>query len=212
MPSSKNRKILFVPMLLAIALLVAGYAYADWTQTIYIDGTAETGTFCFEFVPWSYMCKDIGDDWTCDSYFMNNIRPIDPPKDIGSTTGVPVDLDPVDGHLDTLVLTIENAYPCYYNEISIKVHNCGTIPLVINEPTVEWEGTEIPLPESTVVVLDIAGVGDILELKWLNGVDKQLEPCDERELSFELHVLQEAEPDTTYTFIIRIPAIQWNKA
>jgi hypothetical protein len=208
MAYTKNRKILFAPMLLVIILLVAGYAYADWTQIIYIDGTAETSNFCFDIEPWSFMCKDVGDDWTCDPYTMNNVGPLD--KDVGSTTGDLVDTDG-DLHLDTLELIVENAYPCYYNEISIIVRNWGTVPLVIQELIIEWEGTEISFPLDTVVVLLKDGK-EILEMKWLNGIDVQLDEGGSRELSFKLHVLQEAEPDTTYTFIIRIPAIQWNKA
>lgn len=213
MASTKNKKILFGPMLLVIALLVAGYAYADWTQTIFIEGDVETGIFCFEFVAASYFDHESltpeNYDMTCDPYTMDNVGLIVPNKDVAYTTGILSDED-VDGCLDTLTVTVHNAFPCYYNEISVKVHNCGTIPLVIQDATVEWEGTEYTLPVGRVFVLDISG-DDILELRWLNSVGDQLDESDQREVSFELHVLQEAEPDSTYEFTIKITAIQWNK-
>ena len=87
---------------LALAMAMTGVAYAHWSQIIYIEGTVETGEVC---VGWSY----------CDNYDEEYLG-----KDVGS---VAVRLEDVKGThngdniYETLVIELNNVYPCYYAEI-----------------------------------------------------------------------------------------------
>lgn len=204
----RNPKLLAVPMVLMLGLLTTGFAYALWSETLYISGSVATAELDWEFVPNSFASvKDIGLDWTCDPYTMADVRPLD--KDVGSTTGVLSDSDG-DTDLDTLTLTINNAYPSYYNEISVKVHNNGIMALHTQQPVIVWDTQEIPLPIGSVLVLEDAEGNDIIEIRWLEPFGDQIHPSEQREISFDLHVLQEAKQNSSYTFTIKMPAVNWN--
>lgn len=203
----RNPKLLALSMVLMLGLLTSGLAYAHWSETLWISGSVATGELDWEFDSNSYMCKDTGDDWTCDPYTMLDVRALD--KDVGSTTGVLSDSDE-DGDLDTLTVTINNAYPCYYNEISVKVHNNGTMALHTGQPVIVWFGQEIPLPIGSVLVLYDPDGNEILEVRWMEPFGDQIHPSEHREISFDLHVLQEANQGAAYAFTIKMPAVEWN--
>lgn len=203
----RNIKLVVLPMLVMLGLLATGFAYAHWSETLYISGTVTTSELDWEFVKNSFMCKDIGLDWTCDPYTMADVRQLD--KNVGSTTGVLSDSD-ADGDNDTLTITIDNAYPCYYNELSVKVHNNGIIALHTKQPVIVWGGQEISLPIGSVLVLKDVGGNDVLEIRWMEPAGDQIHPCEQREISFELHVLQGASESTAYTFTIKMPAVEWS--
>jgi len=195
-------------MVVMLGLLSTGLAYAHWSETLFVNGEVDTGELDWEFVSNSFMCKDVGNDWTCDPYTMANVRQLT--KDVGSTTGVLSDTDG-DGDLDTLTVTLSNVYPCYYNELSVKVHNNGTIPLHTQSAIIVWGDQEITLPTGTILVLEDNDGKDVFEIRWMEPSGDQIHPCEMREISFELHMLQEGlKQGATYTFQIKMPAVQWN--
>jgi len=87
-----------------IAIMVAGLAYAHWSETLVISGTVKTGTLDLTL---SCECSDNDDD----------------SKDVGEVSCNIVG--------DTLTITVSNAYPCYQVSGTIDIENTGTVPAVL---------------------------------------------------------------------------------
>jgi len=197
-----------LPAIVAVALTaltIVGFSYAHWSDTLWLKGTVTTGTLCAEFIDVSNV-KDHGPDWTCD-YGITDIRLLDPPKDIGSTTAWIVE----DGKCpDTIMVVMDNVYPCYYEEISFHIRNCGTIPWVITKVTFKPGNIVITKPD--YLTLDLTGDGKAdIELKWGDNFGVQIDPGTEIEVSFKIHVLQDAPQDTPMSFTAEIEMINWNE-
>jgi len=195
-----------VPTIFAIALLVlavVGFSYAHWSKTFTINGEVTTGELCAEFVDVSN--KDLGLDWNCDDG-INNFWQID--KDIGNTT-----VKIIDGEYShTVEVIMENVYPSYYENIEFHIHNCGTIPwkIVMVNFTTPYETKSITGPG--YLTLDMTGDGKAdAEIKWGDNFNSQIDPCVEIEISFKIHILQDAPPNTTMTFTITIMMTNWNE-
>ena len=206
----QNKKLMAVPMLLVLALVITGFAYAHWSETLYIDGTVDTGELDWGFVAWS--CIDGGVDYHCRDGFAGPppLFWLDPKgKNVGSCTLNPVDTDG-DGDVDKLELTLTNVYPSYFCSISVYAKNTGTIPLIID--TVTIDGHVLRKTPTPTVGLDLTADGlDDVEIWWGNGFCAQLHPGDRSpEMSFWIHILQDAPEGATITFSIEIMAIQWN--
>jgi hypothetical protein len=191
----------FGTVLLAVtlALAVAGAGFAKWSDTVVINGDVSTGTVCWHFVSGSFFQHDSGLDETCEPGLIN-VSTLD--KDVGNTTGYFQD-----DHM--LVVTINNAYPCYYNEISAKEQICGTIPVVLQAPVLTYASEDYTLPSGVVVTTN----DGVLEFRWMDNTGQQFDPGGGPvELSFEMHVLQPAPQSTAITFTITQSAVQWNEA
>jgi len=104
--------------ILMIALMVAGFAYAHWEETITISGTVTTGTF--DLRP------------TCD---IEILSPTD--KDVAT-----VDCQ-IDG--DTVSYTIENAFPCLTVKAKFDLHNEGVVPAGLYKWTATYDNTMITI-------------------------------------------------------------------
>jgi len=202
-----NKKYLVVPMILFVALGMTGLTYATWYKYLYINGQVDTGTLCLEYIGSSFFQKDQGNDWTCETHNLDNAWQLT--KDVGSTTGDFIDQDG-DGCLDTLILTASNVYPCYYNEISVRIHNCGTIPLHIMGVVIDWNGQTIILPNGQLVILYDEAGNEVIELRYLDHAGMQMHPSQTIEDSFDFHILQPAKMGHQYTFTIRFVYAQWN--
>lgn len=197
------KKIGLICLALVLALGSLGVGYAAWTDTVTISGTVNTGEVDWEYYnivspgdPPFLTCLDTGIDPGWD-------------KDVGSTTGVFSDSDG-DGDYDLLTLltlTINNAYPCYYNHCSFWVHCNGSIPIRIVGATLTYKGKDYSLPDGVWVTTD----DEVLRFIWGDCTGHQLHFCDSRNMSFGFHVLQPAEQNHTYTFTISIVAVQWNE-
>ncbi len=219
----KRTAVVCVIALLALAIM--GFGFAKWSDNVSISAAAQSGKLSWGFVPGSDMGKDAGPDWTCDTC-LENVRPSPEGKDVGSTTTGLSDTNG-DGVLDLFTVDVKNAYPCYYNELSAKVQNFGTIPVIIQIAKLTWMGHTLNLEDGTVYWLGKDGqvieqpedppdlhVGDnwVMEFCWMNNAGHQQHPGQKFEESFEFHVLQPAEQSTTYTFSIGVEAIQWNES
>lgn len=187
-----------------ITLSIVGFSYAHWEKYMWMDVDVTTGTMCAEFVS-PVTRTDHGLDWTCDEGF-ENVRQIN--KDIGNSNGTLVDTDG-DGYNDTIEILLNNTYPCYYEHISFWIHNCGTIPWKIHNVTFNDVAV---LYAKGYLRLDLNGDGyDDVEIYWGNNFGAQVDPCEKADLSFEIHVLQDAPPGTTMSLLIKITVINWNE-
>jgi hypothetical protein len=196
-----------IPTALAITLIslaIMGFTYAHWSENLWLSGYVEMGDMCAEFVDVDN--KDLGLDWNCDNG-INEYWQID--KDIGSTTVYIVE----DGECpNTIKVIMDNVYPCYYENIEMHIHNCGTIPwkIVRVNFTTPYEQKSITGPQ--YLTLDMSGDGKAdVEIKWGDNFGQQTDPCTELEVSFKIHVLQDAPEDTTMTFTVTIIIINWNE-
>jgi hypothetical protein len=202
----RNKKLMPIPMLLVFALVTVGFAYAHWSQTLIIEGSVESGEVDWEFVGAS--CSDTsGNDYNCRDGFAGPYPlfwQVD--KDVGSTS-----VEIINPH--TVALTLTNVYPSYYTSVSVYAHNTGTIPLIFDKVIIKDDITvEIRDDPTPIVKLDLNGDGKKdIEIWWLNGFGEQREPCEMfPELSFWIHILQDAPQGATLTFTIELVAIQWN--
>lgn len=202
-----------LPAIVAIALIVlaiAGFAYAHWSETLWLNGTVKTGNMCAEFEFNMHSQKDpFGpyNDYTCDVNF-TNIHQIN--KNVGHTNITYVDTDN-DGCNDTLKIDMGNVYPCYYEHIGFWIHNCGTIPWKIWRVIFNPGNVIIYEPGYLTLDLNNDGKADI-EIKWGNEFDRQKDPCEDFEVSFQIHILQPIPENSTLTFTITIEMVNWNES
>ncbi|MEM3578325.1 MAG: hypothetical protein QXX51_07785 [Candidatus Bathyarchaeia archaeon] len=188
-----------------IALGIAGFSFAHWEKYMWIDANVKTGVLCLEFTtPIDH--KDKGVDWTCGLNFTNP----DPmertdKKDIGNTDITVIDKQ----HLAVL---LNNTYPSYFEEISFHVHNCGTIPwsIVSANFSTPYGYTVIGAPG--YFKLDLSGDGKAdVEINYGDNFHTQVDPCTKIEISFWIHILQDAPQNTTMSFTVQLTAINWNE-
>jgi len=185
-----------------------GISYASWTDSVYIQGTVDTGTVEWEFsgVPTQ---ADPGLDWNC-FWDLSGGKCVQMDKDVASTT---VEYE-VSDHPHVMTVTIDNAYPYYYNHFSFKVHYYGTIPARIWKVNfiVDGEIKETIYESDKYVYLDLNGDGeDDIEIWWGDGFGKQLHDCDSHDVSFEILILQPAPQGETLSFQIELVCVQWNE-
>ncbi|MDD2422213.1 MAG: hypothetical protein PHC60_08840 [Heliobacteriaceae bacterium] len=175
-----------VALALIAALVLTGAGYAAWSENIPVHGTVNTGEldWCLNGVMSSY---DVTTDYACDPGF-TNIRPLN--KNVGHTILTPEDSDG-DGDHEKLVVTVVNAYPSYYNTVYFSLVNNGTIPLKIGMPLIQN-------PSEVDVRCDNDQPFTILE------------PGRHTSRAFEFRINDSALENTTYTFSLYFPAVQWN--
>jgi len=164
-----------------IALMVAGLAYATWTETLYISGTVETGDLDAHMVA--------GDSWDSEPGL----------KDYSDIYCYVEETDPY-----TLIVVVENAYPCidYYQEFGIE--NTGTIPLNI---------TSISAPTGNFTGVGTVEVGTFVDDEWTPvELPIQVEPGDTALLTLHVHLTNNANELSTYVFEITVTVAQWNLA
>jgi len=212
---------------LVLALGTIGVGYAMWSDQVVIEGTVDTASLTMGFQE-----LNVWEDPEVEG------------KDVGSISGY-LDVekgshwveDPSGGHFvpiyDQAVISVNNAYPCYWGHITFIVANGGTIPFVITgielaDPTgelqFEWKTPPPASPAYGFFWKDLNGNGVydppvandpfqpgelIIWVKYVDNIGKQLEPCDEAKSELDLHVEQAAEQGHTYSFVATITAVQW---
>jgi len=212
------KKIGLLSLALVLALGSLGVAYALWWDDLYVQGNVDTGDLCWEWT--GVTCMDPGPapgqicyDYHCNPGFVPNQAGLDfwqGDKDCGWTT---CEVKPDDHH--RITLTLNNVYPCYFNEISVYAINCGTMALHFEKVifTSPFDTGFIVTSENTIDSLDLDGDGkDDIEFKWGNHLGMQLHPGDRSgEISFWLHILQECpQEEPNLTFTITLVAQPWN--
>lgn len=125
--------------ILMLALGVAGFAYAHWCDTLFLEGTITTGTVDVE--------------WSWDGALINGVKPDG--YVVATMTGV------IAGN--TLTITITNVFPCLEGWFEIDVHNTGSIPvkfcdggcIISDTDLTPWiESTESMLGDGTCEQID----------------------------------------------------------
>ncbi|HUW44667.1 MAG TPA: hypothetical protein VMW50_02615 [Dehalococcoidia bacterium] len=210
------KKIGLLCLALVLALGAMGVGYSLWSDSLYVDGSIETGSLCWEWT--GTYTNDPGPpnsviDWTCRPGFEGPPLYFWPTgKDVGYTDAVVID-----SH--TIELTMVNVYPCYFVAVSVYARNCGTIPLHFErviirsdygEHIIDWiQADRYPAME---LDLDGDGAPDI-EFSWGNHIGDQLHPGDDSgEISFWIHVMQPAPQGAVLTFQIILEAVQYNES
>jgi hypothetical protein len=171
----RNKKLMALPLLVIFALSVTGYAFANWTKTLTINGTVETATLDLTF---SYVSLVTETD----------------PYDVGTT-----ELDPsgyTTGTVHNVMMTVNNAYPGYKARISFDITNIGTIPAELVGFNLNSGPTAIPLSASLS--------GGTVTFHVSNGAGETLGVGDTHTYQLTLEVTTAAEPDATYSFTVGI--------
>ncbi len=193
------KKIGLISLALILALGTLGIGYALWSENLYIEGVAQTGE-----VDWEFYNPTGG-----PPLLTHDDHGIDPgwDKDVAWKTWEFVDSDG-DGDYDTLIFQIHNAYPGYWNHQSFWVHNNGTVPIHIESFTLSYDGDDYNLvPFSWVETNDGA-----FRIFWGDEPGTQLHPCESKNLSFTIEVLQPALQGHTYVYTITLTAVQYNES
>jgi len=204
------KKIGLICLVLVLALGSIGVGFAMWSETLTIDATVNTDEVDWEFVDNSFDSKDKGNDWTGDLQVSAVLTALD--KDVGSTTGYFTDEDG-DGDLDTLWVTIHNAYPSYANDIAFWLHCNGTMPMYFEKVIINPGGIELTTAFPPVAKVDLTGEGDNdIEILWGDHIGTQWHFSNEAEISFLVHVLQDAPEGQSLSFSMSLVAVQWNES
>jgi len=226
------KKIGLLALALVLALGALGVGFASWTDTVFIEGQVCTGDVCIEFddgrwgeivcskIPGTNIYPDknwglwipstSGNTVSCpEGYEFDDIDCVD--KDVAYVT---FNATYEDGHAKILEVTIHDAYPHFLADISFWIHNCGTIPVILQEPIITQS--------------------DFLLIEYGDNIGAQLHYCDSVEISLLVGVVQHRgyedasgawvvddesqdllpmnscdEGVEDITFTIEIPAEQW---
>lgn len=178
----RNTGILLLIMVL-LSLGVIGAGYAQWTGTLDVNGTVETGIF--------------GHNWVgCSSN--------DPPGTIdpGKTQDVAWCDTSISGDELTIYAIINNAYPNYQCQVSGLVHNNGTVPEMIDDVDIT---TSSPL----LVVTDVSPsplLGTVLYPD--DVIEGKFDVHLLQEVIYNGELFK-TEPDHSYYFTVRIWVRIW---
>ena len=146
----KTAKLGAIFLISIMALAGVGAGYAAWTDTIYIQGTVNTGSVGWDIVDysgtWVYKVPegipganpDYGNEINVRyiSYTNPNFKPIYPTGWIPIASAYAIqtqsDAGPVD---DSVTVVFDNLFPCIDFEADFTVHYTGSVPGKINDIT-----------------------------------------------------------------------------
>jgi predicted ribosomally synthesized peptide with SipW-like signal peptide len=135
------KKIGLICLAVVLALGAMGGALAYWNETLTVTGSVATGQLDVQFSD-----QKSNDDGTLADPSQMGAWTIPDPKvpanwnwvgtryeyNVGKTTcELIVDSkagSPEEGDKQTLKITVDNAYPCYYGNVAFTIDNIGTIP------------------------------------------------------------------------------------
>ncbi|NSW83807.1 MAG: hypothetical protein HPY90_11155 [Syntrophothermus sp.] len=226
-----TRKIMVLCVAAVLILTLAGFGFAKWSDTVVINTQAQSGELKWGILENSVFQMDNGPDYHSEmGGGMLDVYPDPEGKNVGQTQCSLLDQDN-DGAKDALNVEVENAYPCYFNEINFDVRNFGTIPLIIQHPQLTWGNTNQTLDSGIVYYLfkngevrselDLDGVeltedgapqDAVIELCFQDNISAQQHPNQTLSESLSFHVLQPADQSTTYNFTLSIEGVQWNES
>lgn len=172
--------------ILMLALGIAGFAYANWSSTINIEGEVTTGYIELE---WSFDYKLIQEKPV--AYAEYKIE---------------------DG---LLWFGLYNVYPCLEVELRIDVHNKGTIPAKLYNWNFGLEEGSTDL-RPWIKIIDSNFYGEDGNQDGTVGSIGQLDPCDSVVLYVKLHFVQEDEQgnkmpqNAQMYFWARLEWVNWN--
>jgi len=180
----QTKKIMAIFALLVVALSVAGYAYASWYKSIYVEGWVNTG--------W------MNAEWTVGTGY-DSEHPV-PLKDWSYITG---EIDPFDPTM--IDVYIYHGYPCIDYYLPIDINNTGSIPIHVY--FYFWD-SDLPADTTLEVIPDPAHVG---QLQLISPGPVQLHPGQEAYGLLHVHLPEDAVPDTSYYFWYYAYVVQWSE-
>lgn len=221
------KKILFIALALVLALGGLGVGYAAWTDQVNVNGSVNTGKVCIKFQvgnqtdracpsgnPW-YVGPGNGDPNLDLSVYPPSI-PTQPDYVYTEKNVACTNIQGV--HTNTLLVTVNNAYPLYYNDLEIEFCNCGTVPVKLQSIYI----TPLNFVNAPYAWDEVSDPGNTAPL-WVrvtDGIGTQLEQgqCKSASVKF---VVQEAALQNAgrglagdppaYQFTITWTVIQWNE-
>lgn len=230
----QNKKIAAIALLIAIALSMFGFAYAHWSDTVWIEGTIEMGSLTLAF--------DYVEPPLCAEYYLDDAGQLQPGeyegKDVGSITcrfeDYVQDVHTLKEGYKTLIIEVDNAYPQYIVHTTFKLHNIGTVPINICHYVITGEKrdstTEAEIykllwydPDGDYIgelwedvngngVVDTAGPDLlVINLEITNALPYQVDPCDTNKAQIDMDFKQDAEQCHMYTIHVTVVGVQWNK-
>lgn len=168
--------------ILMIALGVAGFAYAHWSEYLWLKGEVTTGKLCME---WSLEYE----------VWPGNVKEKYGP--VANVSHQFVDRDG-DGCNEGLIVWVKNAYPSLWINGTLEVHNCGTIPAKLWKYNITIEGKPEKWWEKGI------------ELQTEFEEPNQIDPCDSLYLDFYIHFTQEAPENAWLEIYIDLTFVNWN--
>ena len=230
------KKLGIIALVLVLALGAMGVGYAHWQQTLYIEGTVNTGSYCVGFLNASTTDPCVSLCPVCDP---GDIGPnpesgtVDPgyDKNVGCAEAmVSVEKDCCTENktaYEQLDIVICNAYPSYTANVTFSLKNCGTVPgnvlaLTITEIGGSANITPIVLTSGVMQLVDLDGEGtNDMEITYVPPEDPQVDPCNEKTgYNLLMHFINggtEEEPqglpqNATLSFSMELETVQWNFA
>jgi len=216
------KKIGLLVLAFIIVLGSIGIGYAKWSDNVTIAGSITSGNLDWAFVNNSFSQKDAGPDWNCFWFLEDGIRDLAPEgKNVASTN---ISYSSVTNP-DTMYVTVNNAYPYYYNHIGFSIKALGSVPLKIWKVEFYKDAEATPIktlyndygtdptdPDYPFIYLDFNnnGVPD-LELWWGDNFGVQMHKNNMKDFSFEFLVLEDASQTSQLTFKMKCYAVQWNE-
>jgi hypothetical protein len=222
-----NKKLIVLPLILAVVLSAVGLAVAHWTDMVTINGTASMGTCTLAFSRHTPISDPV--PIPTDFYWDGSAVQLGQPKgkDVADTEAHYEDeiIDTKSPCVDNwgwrkMVITITKAYPEYYPHITYVIHNIGGLPVDVTfnvyDPTAVLTWHDIP-----------RGAGDTW---WYNGYFTnstgnivmyiissnlenppfQLDPCHSDKGEIDIYFPETAEMCHTYSFVVEVIGTQYN--
>ncbi len=215
------KKTWIIALALVLALGSLGVAYAMWSDNVFINTNIATGRVGIaitnevvldEIAPPPYW-PTTTPDYTCNDHFVPNAQgqnfwKLDKNVAWGNSTIYK------DGDLD--VVTLYNTYPSNFNMVTLYVRNTGTIPIKIWKTEIlDANDVLIGTMYTTGIHTDLNMDDDAdyeLEIQYGDNFGTQLEPGNAAaEISYWIHTMQPADQNATYTFKLKIYAVQYNE-
>ena len=138
-------KMATICLVLTLCLAAIGVGYGHWTNTLDIQGTAQTGEM------------DVG--------FLNAVATDneDPGEDTALTNVTLIDWDN-DGDYEWMEVNLLDAYYCYVGIVNFEVHNHGSVPVKVTKVDLQPPvGGEVDIGVFGIKVGDIIDAGDHLD-------------------------------------------------
>jgi hypothetical protein len=227
-----NKKLVAVPLLVAIGLSICGFVYAHWSAKVYINGSATTGCVMLGFTK-AYPAEPP----KCAEYWMdlaNNLHDGEYlGKDVGNTTAslsgpITCPQTGLSGYSE-LDINVSNAYPGYMVHVTFNLLNLGTIPLDLKEYIITgekndssgtkllnltWDGNNPGYLYEDVNKDGKVDDGDVkvISIYISNSLPIQFEPHSiphKREIDLDFE--EGAEQCHVYGIHVTVVGIQWDK-
>jgi len=221
-------------LLLAVAAVIAAAttaAYALWKDQLDVKITVNTGELDMKIGGFSILDQSCGgsqpdyniqltDDGEPDLTQYAQLNQPGGNNDVACATGQLVDSDR-DGDKDTLVVTVHNAYPRYYNEIGFSIVNDGTVPLKLccieigvgddcRLASTYYSLDELRSRSGVGIDIDGDGKPDVA-ISISDGLGELIEPGESiNSYTIQLAVLDNAPQGSSLTFCVKPVAVPWN--